>query len=301
MKTPEIPATLTPGDAIGIVSPSWLATEKFYAPVFAELERLGFQVKTGPNFYAASWGYAASPQERAADINQMILDDSVRMIFFSGGEGADEVIPLIDYAAAKAHPKLWLGFSDGTSILNAVHSRTGLPVWYGMQPNFLVDASDYNRAHFLGHMVRRDMKEHLKAAPWHTLTPGKAQGELCGGYLDNFTYLAHSGWAVPEPGQDYLLFLEEHQMFFCVEHVSDELGRLEASPIFRQAKGLLFGQYSDEPNGHLLNRLRILGERWGIPVAYCHDFGHSQNHAILPIGLEAVLDTQAQTLTYLQP
>ena len=49
----------------------------------------------------------------------------------------------------------------------------------------------------------------------------------------------------------------------------------------------------------LLARLTRLGEKYGIPVAYCDDFGHGENHAVLPIGRAARLDTQAQTLRYL--
>ncbi len=294
-----IPAKINKGDTIGLVSPCWLATQKYYGPIFSVLEDMGYRVKIGPNFYSNGWGYAATPQERADDINRMITDEEVRMIFFGGGEGADEIIPLIDYEAAKAHPKIWLSFSDGTSILNAVHARTGMVVWYGVQPGFLTELSDYNRAHFLGHILNRDMKQHLKSCPWHTLVPGRARGQLCGGYLDNFTYLANSQWVVPTPGTDYILFMEEHCTFFGVEHVSDELARLENSPIFQQAAGLLFGQYADEPNKHLLNRLRILGERRGIPVAYCDDFGHGKNHAIIPIGIQAILDTEQQELFYI--
>ena len=62
--------------------------------------------------------------------------------------------------------------------------------------------------------------------------------------------------------------------------------------------GLLFGHYSDPVNEQLLERLRRVGERWGIPVAYCDDFGHGVNHAILPIGVTATLDTEKHMLSY---
>ena len=112
-------------------------------------------------------------------------------------------------------------------------------------------------------------------------------------------FLAHSGWIQPEPGKEYVLFIEEHERFFGIEHVSDELGRLEQSPIMKQATGLLFGHYSSPVCEPLLERLTRLGQRHGIPVAYCDDFGHGENSAIFPIGAQAVLDTEKQTLTYL--
>ena len=296
-----IPPRLMKGDTIGLVSPSWIATEDSYRATFEEIEKFGYKYKIGKNFYSTSWGYAASPEERAADINDMIADDEVKMIFFSGGEGANEVIPLIDYDAAGKHPKIWMSYSDGTSILNAVRQRSGIMVWYGMSPSTLCGISEYNEANFRGHIVDRDLKCHLKSGSWITLTDGKAEGELCGGYLDNFIYLANGGWVNPAPDRDYILFIEEHCQFFCVEHVSDLIARLEHSPIFKQARGLLFGHYSDEPNEYLLQRLTVLGQKWRIPVAYCDDFGHGENKAILPIGIRARFDSAAQTLEYEYP
>lgn len=87
-------------------------------------------------------------------------------------------------------------------------------------------------------------------------------------------------------------------MFFGPEHFSDEIGRLEQAPIFRQAKGVLFGLYADEPNESVLQRMERLGRRHGIPVAYCEDFGHGKNNAIFPAGTTAELDTREGTLRY---
>lgn len=41
------------------------------------------------------------------------------------------------------------------------------------------------------------------------------------------------------------------------------------------------------------------GDRWGIPVAYCNDYGHGINHAILPIGGKAVFDSESHSLRFL--
>lgn len=117
------PARLKKGDIIGLASPSWLANEEDYKPIITALEHMGFRVKCAKNIFANGWGYAASPEERAADINELIQDENVRMIFFGGGEGADDVIPLLDYEAAKYTPKLFLSYSDGTSILNGLTKR----------------------------------------------------------------------------------------------------------------------------------------------------------------------------------
>lgn len=287
------------GDTIGIASPSWLADREMYEQIAKVIEELGFKVRIADLLYADGWGYAATPEERAESIHSLVRDENVRMIFFGGGEGGDDVIPFLNYDEIQKHPKLWLSFSDGTSILNAVHMKTGQNVFYGFSPSDLLELSEYNRQNFFSHLVQGCDRKHRKAKEWKCILPGAAEGILSAGYLDNYVYLANGGWIVPKVGEDYILCIEEHSMFFPIEHVSDELARLENSPMMKQTKGILFGQYSDEPNEYLLQRLKVLGERYNIPVAYCEDFGHGSNHSILEIGAKVRLDTIQQELYYL--
>lgn len=289
---------LHPGDTVGIASPSHLAERETYERIFAKIERLGLKVKPAPNLYARSWGYAASDRERMDDLNALICDPEVKMIFFGGGEGADEVIPGIDYESAMRNPKIWMTYSDGTSILNAIHARTGQTVLYGQAPKRLLEETPYNREMFDAFVFQGGRREHVAATPWRTIRPGAARGELTGGYLDNYVYLALSGWIQPETGKDYVLFLEDHEKFFGIEHVSDLLGRLSRAPIMKQVRGVLFGNYSDEDKPYLDQRLARLGEEWSIPVAACNDYGHGQYAAILPIGELAELDATRKTLVY---
>lgn len=286
------------GDCIGLAAPSHLATREGYAPVIQAMEARGYRVKTAENMFSSAWGFTASAEDRARDINQLIADDEVKLIFFGGGEGGDEVIPLIDYASAATHPKMWLSFSDGTSILSAINRRAGLMVLYGQSPGGLVEPSAYDAANFRAHVEEGCAPAHLKSGAWRTVTGGTASGTLSGGYLDNYVFLEASGWIAPKPEEEFILALEEHEMFFGVEHVSDSIGRLEQTPVMPHVRGILFGHYSDPMNEHLLFRLKVLGEKWGIPVAYTDDFGHGVNHAIFPFGAHATLDTENAALSY---
>lgn len=290
-----LPERLHIGDTIGLASPSWLATPERFAPIIEEMQKMGFRVKCADNLYANGWGYAASDTERADDLNQLIRDPEVKLIFFSGGEGADDVLPLLDYEAAKANSKLWLSYSDGTSILNTIWSRTGLITCYGQMPGVVIDESEYDRLQFQNHILSLPT-EHVPSSDWHLLTKGQASGTLIGGYITNFLFLIGSG-RIPLD-RDYVLFLEDHEQFCGVERESDYLAQLEQSGIKPHVKGLLFGHFSDPVNPWLLKRLQLLGERWKIPVAYCDDYGHGKNHAILQLGAQATLDTAKGTLVY---
>ncbi len=297
-----LPELLRPGDVIGLASPSWLATEESTAPTVAALEELGYRVRLAPEMFAHGWDYAASPEERTTGFNALICDPEVRMVFFGGGEGADDIVPLLDYEAARRDPKMYLSYSDGTSILSAIHAKTGLVTFYGQTPGTMPDIvdrhpTDYNLKQFAAFTTSRPA-QHVAASPWRTLVPGKAEGRLAGGYLANAIFAAATGRLTHEPAGDLVLFLEDHEMFNGIEAFSAHIARLEQCGILPRASGLLFGHYSVPVNEQVLTRLTRLGEKWGIPVAYCDDFGHGENSAILPIGVRAALDTEKCTLEY---
>lgn len=290
---------LSPGGLIGLCSPSHIARREVYEPIGDVLRSRGFRVLEADNLYRDTDGYLATPQERAADFNQLIRHPEVELVFFGGGEGSCELLPYIDFDALRAHPKRICTYSDGTTILDAIYLRTGLEVYYGMAPKHLVDAEPYAWENF-SRFLTQDAPAHIASGPWQTIVPGKAEGTLLGGYARNFALLLGDPQQFPiDPDARFVLFLEDHEKFGGVDYVSAMLSNIEQRPFIRQVTGLLFGHYSEPTNPQLLARLRRFGQEHGIPVAYCDDFGHGAHHAILRVGHPVALDTEACTMRYL--
>lgn len=292
---------LTQNGVIGMCSPSHIPLyeaapgqeipwTREYKNIIGSMEEEGFRVVQAANMYKKTWGYLASDQERGADLNQLAADESVEYILFGGGEGAPEVLPYLDFQLFANHPKRICSYSDGTSILNAVWARTGLVTYYGQTPTVFTGWTDYNRCHFEGHILSDGMAVHEKNSPWLALTPGSAEGVLVGGYTLNFALLLGTEYFPVDVNEPHILFLEDHEKFGGEDHVSAMLGTIEQNPFMKSVTGLIFGNYADRPCPDLYARLKVLGRRHGIPVVYCDDFGHGQNHAILPIGRRARLD-----------
>ena len=286
------------GDCIGLVVPSHVGMRERYAPIIATLEGLGFRVKTGENLYKDTYGYLATEQERADDFNAMALDDDVRMVFFGGGEGGNEVLPLLDFAAIADHPKLYCSYSDGTSILSAIYAQTGLVTHYGQAPGNYADLRHYDYLRFASHFIDGGAADHVRSGSWRTLRGGVCEGTLLGGYLGNFALSLGNRYYPYDMTKPYLLFLESHERFCDVGAVSAQLSHIEQSGLIGNVTGLLFGHYAETVPDDLLNRLARFGERYRVPVAYCDDFGHGVHHAVLPIGGEARMDADAQTLEF---
>lgn len=291
-------STLKHGDTIGIISPSWVADKSDYEKYVKGIEGLSFQVKLGKNIYKDTYKYTASDKERIDDLNEMVCDEAVKMIFFGGGYGSVDLLPYIDYKKIRENPKLFLSYSDGTSILNAIYAQTGITTYYGQTPGLYSNVSEYDRKQFVSHFIEGNVVNHVSNSNWHTITEGCCSGTLIGGYLVNFALSLGSKFFPYPTDKSYILLIEESEKFQCVQDVSMFLNCIGQSRLMEQVKGLLFGHYSDDVPPELFEILERFGKKYNIPIAYCDDFGHGANHAIFPIGGEAFLDTSNKALSF---
>jgi muramoyltetrapeptide carboxypeptidase len=295
------PERLHIGDTIGIVCPSHVADPARLRRSASVLASLGFKVKIGENVYKDTFGYCASAEERAADFNAMVSDEAIKMILFGGGEGAAELLPLIDYSAIKCNPKLICCYSDGTSILNAVHAQTGLVTYYGCMPGAFYDLRYYDRNQFYQHFVTGNRSSAFASdSEWRIINGGICEGTLIGGYLPLVGMLQGNKYFGYDKGKKIILFLEDYEKFSVVGAIASHLAFIEQSEFMRNVSGVIFGHYSDEPPETLFGVFERFAKRNDIPAVYTDDFGHGTKHAILPIGVSAKLDADAQTLIFLE-
>jgi len=283
---------------IGIFCPSHVAIPERYAVSVAGIERMGFNVKLSDNFYKDTWGYATSAKERADDFNALIADDIVDAILFNGGAGAAEILPFIDYENIRRNPKRIGSYSDGTSILNAIHAQTGLIVYYGTAPASFGDLRHYDYMQFCAHFVEGYSVERFEPnSERRTLHSGQCEGILIGGYTTLFALMIPNKYLnIKEQG--YILFLESHEKYGKVGLTAEELAFIEQTQFMSNVKGLIFGHYSVETPHELLNCLERFGKCNNIPVLYTDDFGHGTRHGILPIGVNAKLDADNHVVSF---
>ena len=284
------------GDTIGIISPSHIAGPEKYKHVISVLNSLGFKVKTGKNLYKSTYGYSATEMERAEDLNNMFSDADVKMVFFGGGEGGNELLPYIDFENIAKNPKIVCSYSDGTTILNAIYTKTGLITYYGQTPGIFKDLRYYDYMQFTSHFIDGYEGKFVSNSEWQCICKGVCEGILIGGYSRNFALLTGSDYFPYDKKERYILFLEDHEKFSELDELSSYISHIEQSGFMRNVTGLIFGHYSEMPYPELFRRLERAGEKHNIPVAYCDDFGHGINHAILPIGSFARLDTGNKSL-----
>src|SRR5207249_4585178 len=95
-------------------------------------EANGFRVRLGASALERGGDFAGSPELRARDLQKMFADPEIAAIqTVRGGYGSAEVVPLLDFDAIAASPKVFVGFSDITALHAALLGFAGLATFYG--------------------------------------------------------------------------------------------------------------------------------------------------------------------------
>lgn len=127
------PPRLRPGDTVGLIEPAGFTEDRFDLELVLDTIRaMGLVPKPAPHL-TRRYGYlAGSDRDRAADVNAMFADSQVRAIFaVRGGWGCARILPLLDWSAIRANPKLLVGFSDVTALHLAIAAKAGYPSIHG--------------------------------------------------------------------------------------------------------------------------------------------------------------------------
>jgi muramoyltetrapeptide carboxypeptidase len=292
-----IPSKLKKGDTIGVIAPSNYIEKddlEYINASIALMEASGFKVKFGKYVFEDTLGYGTSPEKRAADINWAFKDDEVKAIMcVKGGEDSNTTLDYIDYEMIKKHPKIICGFSDNTSILNAIHEKTGLVTYHGPTFKSLTSwETGYAYKQFIKTFVE-DTGSLIMGEPedeYTTIQAGQATGELVGGNLSLFTKLVCGKYAVNV--QDKILFLEELGFEAAPEMVNSNIYYLKQNGVFDRIAGLWIGNY-EHPSKVSIEKIikNAIGDEYKFPIIKSDNFGHIDKKIIIPIGTKAEINT----------
>lgn len=292
-----IPSKLKKGDTIGVIAPSNYIEKddlEYINASIALMEASGFKVKFGKYVFEDTLSYGTSPEKRAADINWAFKDDEVKAIMcVKGGEDSNTTLDYIDYEMINKHPKIICGFSDNTSILNAIHEKTGLVTYHGPTFKSLTSwETGYAYKQFIKTFVE-NTESLIMGEPedeYTTIQAGQATGELVGGNLSLFTKLVCGKYAVNL--QDKILFLEELGFEAAPEMVNSNIYYLKQNGVFDRIAGLWIGNY-EHPSKISLEKIimNAIGDEYKFPIIKSDNFGHIDKKIIIPIGTKAEINT----------
>ena len=308
------PARLKPGDTVGLVIPSSAEWDPMNVDILLEsLGVLGLQAKLGQHVFDRDRHFVGNDAARAADLSAMFADPAVAAVHcIRGGWGAARLLPLLDWKAIAAHPKIIVGYSDITALLLSLHAKTGLVTFHG--PNGSSSWNTFNvdwmkRVLWNGEAVTfanlKEKDDTLVAVEnrTRTITPGKARGRLLGGNLTVLTSILGSEY-VPD-FTDAILFVEDVQE--ATYRIDRMFVQLKLAGILSKVKGVVWGTCSKCDPGENFGTVTIpdvLADHvkpLGVPAYSGAMIGHVSRQFTLPVGAQVEIDADAGTLTMLEP
>lgn len=290
-----VPDKLRIGDTIGVVAPSEPITEEYkgYMEESKKIfEDMGFKIKLSKNIYKNTYGYSATPEEKASDINDMFADKEVKVIISAvGGNNSFNCLGLIDYENIKRNPKIITGYSDATNYLNAIYKKTGLITYHHSEMIDLGRKSekDFQLNQFKKVLVDGILGEVDKNKPYKCLQEGAAEGIIVGGNVPSMCNLLNTEY-LPDL-TDKILFLEVYSRSTSFSFADKYLAQLKYHGVFDKIKALWIGHYHADTEDMKIEDvfMRHLKD-YNFPIIKCDDFGHDCENIVVPIGSKVRLD-----------
>lgn len=295
-KVPRVkPPALKLGDTVGIVAPASNVKRSDLEAGCEGLRRAGYRPFYFDSILEEDLYFAGSAQRRLRELEEMFAREEVRAIVCArGGYGANYLLPTLNMEKIKAHPKIFVGYSDLTALLTYFCDVAGLVTFHGPMV-----AKDWARD---GGVDVASWEASLGSpSAWEVvlgagsgvtgLAEGEAEGILYGGCLSILVASLGTPYEIRTKGK--ILFLEDvAEKPYRIDRMLMQLklaGKLDG------VRGIIFGEMRDclqaANQGYTLPEvvLRIVGDL-EVPVAYGVRSGHvSAGNITLPIGVRAGL------------
>lgn len=293
---------IKPGSVLGIICPSGHPKNIDVVNKFCGLLKShGYNYKLGKSVTAVEGYLAGSDILRAEDLMEMFKDETVDAVLcFKGGYGAQRVLPYLDFEELKKHPKLLMGFSDITVLLNTLYQFADMPTVHGEMGACMQYYEKFTFEHFfttLSDGFNKPLKNPTKKL--NIINEGIVEGVIVGGNLSLIYALMGTPYEIDF--NDKILFIEEvSEAPYAVDRM---LSSLILSGKLKNLKGIICGYFTDCESTEnqtvdelLVHYLKPLN----VPMVANFQSGHSKPFINVPIGLKVKLDTFNECVTVLE-
>jgi muramoyltetrapeptide carboxypeptidase len=296
------PPALRPGDRVRVVAPARSPNPALLERGIQVLKGWGLEVEVGAHVYD-TYGYlAGTDADRLTDLNAAFRDPGIRGVFAArGGYGTQRIVDGLDVQAVRRDPRVFVGFSDLTSLHGRLWRGARMSTFYGPLMSWVDSRTGPESIESLRRAVMttdpitlaRDPAEPSAAVE----VPGKATGILLGGTLT----MLDTGFGTgdfPNLDRAILLFEDVDEAPYSYDRMLTHLRRAGA---LRRVAGVAIGQLVNagtrpgewDAPAAIKDRLADLG----VPVLGGLRIGHGNGQLTVPLGVKATIDTAAGTLT----
>lgn len=315
------PRKLVVGDQVRVIAPSrsraMVNEHDHTAVIDRRFAELGLRLTFGEHVDERDARDSSSIASRVEDLHAAFADPHVAgVLTVIGGYNSNELLPHLDWDLLRANPKVFCGYSDITSLQNAMLARVGLmtysgPHWssFGMEQQFEQTLRWFGEAVMHPEPVTiapapawtddawfldQDHREVLGTDGWWTIRPGEAKGRLVGGNLCTLNLLQGTPW-MPRLAGSVLVVEDDEESH--AEAFARDLTSLLQQPDAQTIRALVIGRFqraSQVDRTTLESLLYSAGVPEGIPVLANVDFGHTNPLVTLPIGGEVTVHARVK-------
>ncbi len=271
---------LKKGDTITVAAPAGPFERSRFLKGVSNLRKAGFHIVYEKGIFSRKDYLAGDDRRRAGELSRSLADRrSKTLLFARGGFGSQRILPLLKRRCA---PKVVVGSSDLTVVLNYLWKRFSLPSLYGPMVT--------------PHLWRRTNTERLvriltdpgalsrqRLTARKALRPGRAEGRLIGGCLSLVVATLGTPWEIDTRGA--ILFLEDtHEEPYAVDRM---LTQLTQAGKFRGVRGVVFGTFRQKRTLFPTGVEKVIREKFRKfrgPILWGLRFGHCPDPICLPFG-----------------
>jgi muramoyltetrapeptide carboxypeptidase len=302
----KIPQYLKKGDTIGITSAAGYITLVDCNDAINMIQSWGFAIKMGSTVGTKSFTFGGTDEERIADLQQMLDDDSLKAIMIArGGYGLVRIIDKLNFTKFIKRPKWIIGFSDVTVLHSHINKNFGIATLHSKMCNSFIapaiaepiqlETLDSIRKCLLGEKM-------IYNIPLNTNNkPGKAKGILVGGNLKTLESLAASSSDINTKNK--ILFVEDtSEKLYSIDRM---FWNLKRSGKLTNLAGLIVGGFKikkdDEGDEFGKTIEEIVLEKikeYNYPVCFDFPVGHQKNNFALKCGLLHILTIENSTISF---
>jgi muramoyltetrapeptide carboxypeptidase len=299
------PRALSLGDTIGIVAPAGTVDQRgAFELGLSSLERLGFRVRYDERIFESYRYLAGSDSARAEELTRYVEDPEIHAIIaLRGGYGCSRLIPILDEKRLRRHCKLFMGFSDLTTLHLYFRRRLGWITIHGPMAASatLGNLSADQEAHLKALLMQPDYLPSLSIPTMECWNPGVAEGQLSGGCLSLITASLGTPYEIKTEGK--ILFLED--LGEAPYRIDRMLTQLKLAGKLDSLSGILLGDFTNcEPEEGGYTAQDVLKELLGflqIPILSGFPSGHGDANWAIPFGVKVRLDANSCAIQFLEP
>ncbi|MDE7423496.1 MAG: LD-carboxypeptidase [Lachnospiraceae bacterium] len=263
-----------------------MQSEKTINSLCNTLTKIGLEVVLSPYLYANHSVFSGTAKERADILMHYYKDSSIKGILdVSGGDLANEILPYLDFSIIKDSDKLFWGYSDLTTIINAIYAKTRRSSILYQVRNLVYDHSEWQTKYFSDAVYGKGKK--LFAPEFHFIRQPidnqEIKGTLVGGNIRCLLKLAGTPY-FPDT-KDTILFLESRSG--QVPQMVAFFSQLKQMGVLEHIKALLLGTFTEMETKSCcpsIEELALFYVPSHIPIAKTSQIGHGTDSLGLIIG-----------------